>query len=492
MKQKFINLLSVLSICIVYGQVGVNTETPKATMDVVGKATTTSADGLIAPRMTRAQLSGKTAGTYGADQTGTIIYVSDVSGGTAAGATINVTAAGYYYFDGSVWQTIGSGGSGTSGTPFNLDATTTDAGSSKTANIVRSGSMALGNTTVNSSAILELTAADKALLIPRIANTSQITSATNGMMIYDISAKCIKGYENNLWTDCYANAAATVVTTCGGFSGTYNPNVPLSGAIYSVTFTNNSFSTSTITLSTSDLVLSGIPQYTVTSVSTPTITLATGASQTVNYTISGTALSTGTLTGVWKKLSLSCTSSVDVVYPPTATSAITVDNATPQFQTTLLSDKGPYAARSLSIFANAYLDYGMTLSGDLKVNELNTAVKTVYSDQGLTVLGGASGSDVLNGYNKVICPDNTIVTGIEAYATGALDYWLHLQCTALNTGYTTEVGQGVVDSNVTADNMTAQYQVATCPAGQYMKGVQMYSTSFLDYNIGLYCTTITP
>lgn len=108
MKNRFINLLSVLAIGLAYGQVGINTDSPKATMDVAGKATKTSADGLIAPRITRAELSAKRAGTYGTEQAGTIIYVSDISGGSAVGATVNVTAVGYYYFDGRLWQTVGA------------------------------------------------------------------------------------------------------------------------------------------------------------------------------------------------------------------------------------------------------------------------------------------------------------------------------------------------------------------------------------------------
>ena len=96
-------------------QVGVGTELPKATLDVVGNAANTAvADGIIAPRITRTELIGKGDATYGSDQEGTIIYVTDISGSAGTGKTINVTAVGYYYFDGDQkWQSLEAKGSGT-------------------------------------------------------------------------------------------------------------------------------------------------------------------------------------------------------------------------------------------------------------------------------------------------------------------------------------------------------------------------------------------
>lgn len=101
-------LLSLAFISLAYyshAQVGVGTNDPKTTLDVVGKpADTTTPDGVTAPRVTYAQLSAKDA-IYGADQTGTIVYVTaPIASGTPAGKTVNVTKIGYYYFDGAFWQ----------------------------------------------------------------------------------------------------------------------------------------------------------------------------------------------------------------------------------------------------------------------------------------------------------------------------------------------------------------------------------------------------
>ena len=43
----------------------------------------------------------------------------------------------------------------------------------------------IGTNSPHSSSILDLTATDKAMLLPRVANTAAIPSPINGMMIYD-------------------------------------------------------------------------------------------------------------------------------------------------------------------------------------------------------------------------------------------------------------------------------------------------------------------
>jgi len=95
-----------------YAQVGINTESPSATLDVSAKRDSggaitdnTQLYGLQAPRLTRAELTANTA-TYAANQKGALIYITDVSGGTTGGQRVNIDAIGYYYFDGSFWQKV--------------------------------------------------------------------------------------------------------------------------------------------------------------------------------------------------------------------------------------------------------------------------------------------------------------------------------------------------------------------------------------------------
>jgi len=58
--------------------------------------------------------------------------------------------------------------------------------------------------TVGSSSVLELESTDKALVLPRVNSVSSITVPQNGMLIYETSTHCIKGFANGEWTECFA------------------------------------------------------------------------------------------------------------------------------------------------------------------------------------------------------------------------------------------------------------------------------------------------
>lgn len=91
------------------GRVGINTSAPAATLDVVATTTdNTRPDALLVPRMTRAQLYAKDA-AYLAAQDGALVFVTTIDG-TATTKTANVTASGFYYYDGrstNTWITVG-------------------------------------------------------------------------------------------------------------------------------------------------------------------------------------------------------------------------------------------------------------------------------------------------------------------------------------------------------------------------------------------------
>jgi len=128
MKKQFILAVSLLSV-IAYGQMGVNTATPKTTMDINAKrdASGNITDnnqliGLQAPRLTLGELTANTA-NYASDQKGALIYITNISTGTAIGQRANIDAEGYYYFDGNVWQK--SKGSSTNNNIYNTNGTLT-------------------------------------------------------------------------------------------------------------------------------------------------------------------------------------------------------------------------------------------------------------------------------------------------------------------------------------------------------------------------------
>lgn len=93
-------LISSLS----YSQIGINTVSPESTLQVVGYPSDISkSDGIIAPKISRANLIAKTA--YTTNQAGAIIYVTDLTG-TTNSSTAEILEIGYYFFNGNVWKSM--------------------------------------------------------------------------------------------------------------------------------------------------------------------------------------------------------------------------------------------------------------------------------------------------------------------------------------------------------------------------------------------------
>ena len=100
-------LFFMIFICNnLFSQVGIRTSNPNTTLEVVGQPSEVGvADGVIAPRISRVHLIAKTA--YSTNQTGAIIYVTDLSG-IVNTQTEKITEIGYYYFNGSIWNSMNS------------------------------------------------------------------------------------------------------------------------------------------------------------------------------------------------------------------------------------------------------------------------------------------------------------------------------------------------------------------------------------------------
>ncbi|MDR6487476.1 hypothetical protein J2799_001981 [Chryseobacterium vietnamense] len=96
-------LLTTFSL-VVKSQVGINTATPTATLDVNAKNSTgtgTAVEGLLIPRVDR-QKAQSMAGV----PVSTLIYVNNIATGTTTGTAVNIDAVGYYYYNGTVWTKL--------------------------------------------------------------------------------------------------------------------------------------------------------------------------------------------------------------------------------------------------------------------------------------------------------------------------------------------------------------------------------------------------
>lgn len=100
------------------GKVGVNEDTPKATLDIEAKTTTgTAVEGLLIPRISRekaATMSNPVTET----EVSTLVYINDATApaSDAASTTTEVTETGFYFFDGAKWNRMKVDTNTTSGT----------------------------------------------------------------------------------------------------------------------------------------------------------------------------------------------------------------------------------------------------------------------------------------------------------------------------------------------------------------------------------------
>ncbi|QBO59545.1 hypothetical protein [Chryseobacterium salivictor] len=101
--RKLSYLLFMSTIITIKGQVGINTQTPETTLEVVGKPDDINHyDGIISPRITGDQLVVK---TYSSAKKGAVVFSTSLPS-NLSGQVIHVTEPGLYHFDGSLWQSF--------------------------------------------------------------------------------------------------------------------------------------------------------------------------------------------------------------------------------------------------------------------------------------------------------------------------------------------------------------------------------------------------
>ena len=183
----------------------------------------------------------------------------------------------------------------------------------------------IGNnpSTINANSLLELEATNKGLLYSRVAltgtaNAAPLSAHVMGMVVYNTATvgdvtPGLYVNDGTRWSALGAPATPAVTAECNGFTGTYTSGV--SARTFRVTYTNNSFSSASVTPALGDLVLSPGSGLTVNTVSPSTnTTINSGATLLVTYTLTGSlsAAPGTTITGTFTKMGLSCSQSVSV------------------------------------------------------------------------------------------------------------------------------------------------------------------------------------
>lgn len=108
MNKTIITIVSMMVGTTIFAQVGINTTSPHATLDVAKNLIepTSAKDGIIPPKISKNELANKDTSTYTATQTGAIVFVNSIATPTGTLESVsqvdNINKIGFYYFDGTI------------------------------------------------------------------------------------------------------------------------------------------------------------------------------------------------------------------------------------------------------------------------------------------------------------------------------------------------------------------------------------------------------
>lgn len=241
MIKQFSIWLAFLLSANLYSQVGINTETPKATLDVIGKPTGSLPHGMIAPRVSLSYLNTNES-NYTSEQEGTIVYVNDINA-VAANSTALVDNKGYYYFDGVKWVrfVIPEAITITIPTePWRISETGEQA-TLNTQNIYQNAKVVVGKQgSGETTAQLDVTSSDKGFLVPRLSKVQrdQITSPATSLLIWNTDEQCYNFWKAGRWKSLCGDLGEAVIqisaADCSSatVNGTYKVGVTTNSVNY--------------------------------------------------------------------------------------------------------------------------------------------------------------------------------------------------------------------------------------------------------------------
>ena len=190
----------------------------------------------------------------------------------------------------------------------------------------------IGTPIPHENADIHLANKNRTIILNHVDDKSAITNPYDGMIFYDATEKCFRGYANDEFTDCFGRKTSDPVVRVDGpgFKGEYVRGKALENATYEVMVTNNTFREVTLGFHKDDLQITG-DGIVVTSVRTEGINASqsfdlifpAGASKTIIYNLNGTPQAPYTeLFGVWNKIVLSYEDSQEVIYKADCTQGV--------------------------------------------------------------------------------------------------------------------------------------------------------------------------
>lgn len=103
--KKLLLTATITIVSFLNAQVGINTTTPKSTLDVAKTSNTSTPEGFLTVRITGQELATKD-NLYGTDQNSTTVYVTAVPTAPTT-KTSNITSPGFYYYKSSISKWVG-------------------------------------------------------------------------------------------------------------------------------------------------------------------------------------------------------------------------------------------------------------------------------------------------------------------------------------------------------------------------------------------------
>ena len=220
---------------------GINTEAPKSTLDVVFNSTNPSAPppGFIAPRVSLDYVLDNIS-HFTMEQKGTIIYFIDVETSIKPNiysSTFSIKKDGYYYFDGINWaQFVTPTEVIIPAEPWKISGEGVDA-VKNTDNIVQNAQVGVGFANeLDPTAQFEVRSSNKGVLISRMTSKErdEIVNPSNSLFIFNTDTSCFNFYKVDKWKSLCGDIgnAVVLIPDCNSasFSGNYKVGQVLSAS----------------------------------------------------------------------------------------------------------------------------------------------------------------------------------------------------------------------------------------------------------------------